>query len=610
MTTSVVRIWIVAALAIVVFGAAAGSAISAPPKPLDTFQAQWSISLSDTTLGSHPNLTDQAVTGFAINTSETGQDLWKSFFTGLTPSPGWIGDRVGSLSLAIQSGVVPGLPGNITASGQPPTCGSAGTVSITPPVVDLYAATTSLSGPLVSSAYDDANPPWFYDQETDPAHNVPLGVNYTPDILPPLMDYYGIQQSEMVARAYGVLQMGGFVNYSINVITASVGGGWYQTIVFIGAFYNPHPALLTTWFCPPTTLSLQRFGVGQGNPGYLPAPVPMGNTMLTVNALSTSLNFDLAASSADDYDSDNVAKPYDNCRADANPMQQDSLQNGIGDACRNGGSWVNVAPAAVANAWISCSDPGHSARLTPPWDVCQDADQDGVINQEDNCPLTWQPWQAQIDSDGDTVGDVCDPQPNIKSDGAGYLNGALPGIVTSGQYHDHDTYCVTLLAVNVGPVTIPCVIGSGPADSNDDGVPDFGQYSIFFPGCTQDHTADSNGDGYSDADQGTPFGTALVAGCMAGTVFPTPNTVRAAVVGNDPLRACSGRPTGSLGWKRARADVNLDGRVNLLDLGSAASVFGQYYWAGSELDMDGNGKINLLDLGAMAGQFGTIVTAC
>jgi len=45
------------------------------------------------------------------------------------------------------------------------------------------------------------------------------------------------------------------------------------------------------------------------------------------------------------------------------------------------------------------------------WDLDPDADRDGVLDDVDNCPLTYNP--DQQDSDADGLGDVCDNCPKI-----------------------------------------------------------------------------------------------------------------------------------------------------------------------------------------------------
>ncbi len=602
-----IRTVAVVVLAVLALCGSASPVTSAPPKPLDTFEGPWNITLTTTAAGAHPDFTDFDQVAESVNISQTGEDLWDGFFRGVTPSPVAVGDVAGFLNASWQTGIIPGLPGNITSTGQPPVCGSPGTVSLVLPSVTLYGATTSLSGPFVSTNYDPANPPYYYDQEIDPAHNVPWGVTLTPEILPALMQYHHVTQAQIVSRLYGVLDVGGWGSLSVNIVTAAWGGGWYKTIMFLGSFQDPWPALLTTWLCPIAQISLTRYGTGHGNLAFLPAPIPAGNILLT-NGNGPTLSFFRAFSSQDDYDSDSVATPYDNCQADANPTQADWAANSIGDACKGGGSWVNSAPVAIANANVACQP--WQVQIAPPWSPCQDADQDGIINQEDNCPLAANPSQA--DTDWDNVGDACDPAPNLKGDGGGYVNGSVPGKVTSGKYHDHDTLCSVDYQVGGGVIGGACLrqLGIEFVDSNDDGKPDFVPATFITPGCFQDHWADSNGDGYSDSDQATPWGQPILSTCPAGSLFPLASAVPWWGVGSDPLKACPGRPAASEAAKAARADVNLDGKVNLLDLGTAAGVYGSNLWSGSELDVNWDGKVNLLDLGYMAGLYGRAVPPC
>ena len=70
-----------------------------------------------------------------------------------------------------------------------------------------------------------------------------------------------------------------------------------------------------------------------------------------------------------DPDGDNIRNKDDNCDDVANPEQEDSNGDGVGDAC-------------------------------------EDADNDGAADASDNCPNDVNPDQA--DADGDGVGDVCD----------------------------------------------------------------------------------------------------------------------------------------------------------------------------------------------------------
>jgi hypothetical protein len=74
---------------------------------------------------------------------------------------------------------------------------------------------------------------------------------------------------------------------------------------------------------------------------------------------------------------DGVDNLSDNCPLVANPLQEDTDLDGIGDACDS----------------------------TPNGDT----DGDGVDNNSDNCPLIANPLQEDTDLDG--IGDACDSTP-------------------------------------------------------------------------------------------------------------------------------------------------------------------------------------------------------
>jgi len=114
--------------------------------------------------------------------------------------------------------------------------------------------------------------------------------------------------------------------------------------------------------------------------------------------------------------------------------------------------------------------------------------------------------------------------------------------------------------------------------------------------CQQDHAADTNGNGYSDADEATP----KPPGCSA---YPA-----AGGFGVDPMPV--GLPIGCYTDPLlARGDINLDGAINGLDLGLFAAQFGKTWQpfgpasVTAESDLSGDYFVNGLDLNALAARF-------
>ena len=100
----------------------------------------------------------------------------------------------------------------------------------------------------------------------------------------------------------------------------------------------------------------------------------------------------------DDSDGDEIMDADDNCRTVVNPSQEDTDTDGVGDACDN-------CPA-VSNPLQEDSD------LDGLGDICDpDIDGDDVINANDNCLYVYNPDQADGDQDG--LGDACDRCPRV-----------------------------------------------------------------------------------------------------------------------------------------------------------------------------------------------------
>ncbi len=162
-----------------------------------------------------------------------------------------------------------------------------------------------------------------------------------------------------------------------------------------------------------------------------------------------------------DRDGDGVGDKCDNCPDVANKDQHDINANGIGDACDpdmdgdgipNGqdicptipnpgqetvtafgqGGVLIQSPAACTNDWDRdgipnaldnfplCYNPDQSDPTNCPDQQRRyhfvDTDGDGVPDLMDNCPLVYNP--DQKDTDGNGIGDACDPD----KDGDGVLN--------------------------------------------------------------------------------------------------------------------------------------------------------------------------------------------
>lgn len=112
--------------------------------------------------------------------------------------------------------------------------------------------------------------------------------------------------------------------------------------------------------------------------------------------------------------------------------------------------------------------------------VCEDTDDDSVCNEEDNCPLHYNP--NQQDSDEDGIGDVCDylcgdvdDSGNVDMDDIVYIinymfaGGPIPEPEGSG-----DVDCSANIDIDDIVYIINYMFGGGPlpCDPNGDGVPD------------------------------------------------------------------------------------------------------------------------------------------
>ncbi|MDE3096930.1 MAG: thrombospondin type 3 repeat-containing protein [Chloroflexota bacterium] len=646
----------------------------------------FSVTLNNYTVGSAPDTTVNLALGTGSPASAPFPTAFfneaTTSYTGVAPvTPpyaGKLGANVGTIDFTIQTNVDPSLVGsnniNLT-TGQPPRCGATGTLTVGSPT-QIHAVTISAlsaTSPTVSSAPDLTNPPYTYDQEPDLSAGgggAPMGVTHVPDWYPPLLTSLGIIPS-LVERGYAIAKTTPASQTTVSFLTIMPPGGATINVTFLGnpiALFNPTSQ--TTSTCPPFSTKVVTQGTATahtwdcttdyfGNPIPLPGSctalsdvggpnqsLPAAGTFDYQITLSTGLNLD--------GDQTTATPPvplwdqWDNCPADANPTQSDANSNGIGDACKAGGTvWTNVSAGAVTNASITCA-PG-AATSAAPFAPCQDADGDGVLNSVDNCPLTSNgplttpvlpQAQWQVDSLKDGIGDAC--RPGMAGNLAVMTDVPGTGVGYPTEYAAQDL-CGNEFTTGVGALLPYCVAnginmpgGVGVAFKNSNAMnqnmtPDF-MASFTKPSgavvpCTQDHISDTNLDGYSDAVEGTPPGASCPPGVDANhNLYPTGGGMPVGALNPTALGACAGRNFGTstspataaqnLGAKIARADVKPDGVVNIADLGTVASKYGQGGFgldatdSRNELDVKRDGVINIADLGSIAAQYGKSVPPC
>ncbi len=202
----------------------------------------------------------------------------------------------------------------------------------------------------------------------------------------------------------------------------------------------------------------------------------------------------------EDSDRDGVVDSADNCKFNANANQQDSDGDKIGNVCDPDDDGDGVADGQD-NCPLVPNPNQENTDGVGDGDACAgDSDGDGISNEADNCPLV--PNASQDDFDDDGKGDACDDSDN---DGIGDdvdncpANANANQINTDGDLNgdacdpDDDNDGVNDVDDNGSPLD-NCRVVSNPnqLDSDNDGIGD---------ACENDF----DGDGVLNADDNCPL---------------------------------------------------------------------------------------------------------
>jgi hypothetical protein len=309
--------------------------------------------------------------------------------------------------------------------------------------------------------------------------------------------------------------------------------------------------------CSPLKEVSVSLGLTHDNPD---TPADEGGIPLrTLPAAGTSSTSIAYYTSQRDADGDGYENSLDTC-----PLTADTVWNPRGPAdVGDSDQFTGVpSPDGIPD---SCDPTPNEPSAGPPANQPTDHDGDGFRNREDNCPIVANP--NQRDSDGDDIGDACDPNPNTP-DGPEIVCIKAGTITSGGDPNVAFTPCLTSLpsldndndGVNDAndacpgtPLAERPVDASGcsqhQVDADLDGICDPGRTSTLCSGsdnCPAKPNplqTDSDGDGLGDACDTTGHGT-IPANAATVTVPFSPINPASSVVLITPL----GDPGDNLLW--------------------------------------------------------------
>ena len=190
----------------------------------------------------------------------------------------------------------------------------------------------------------------------------------------------------------------------------------------------------------------------------------------------------------------------DNCPITPNFNQQDTHEDGVGNACDSTPNGGDTDGDTFGDAIDNCpsvpnlnqidtdgDDIGNACDSTPNGDD----DNDGVDNNSDNCPMVSN--TNQTDTDDDNIGDACDSTPNGDFDEDGVDNNSDNcRVISNSNQTDTD-----------GDLVGDACDSTPNGDDDNDGIDN---NTDNCPMVSNANQTDSDSDGFGDACDSTPNG--------------------------------------------------------------------------------------------------------